>query len=286
MSDLTMWFGTRGYMKFVPCPLVDSDMSKVGWQSSAQYLNGGTRVRSSVTAHKEYNLAWGLQERDNIRTVTDYADGVYGDELIYFVDPFAADKNVLPQYWATPALGIEDAPILTGTAKPAIVQTDSNTNGYPRNSAIYYVVTTDPKKSIYVPIPPGHTAWVGFHGQKPDDSTAYVRVRQAIGTTGYGTSTTLTPLTVDTTTRVNASFNSSSTVHGIVLDLQGSGTLIMTGLIVQILKTGVTPAEGGFISGQGNSGCKFAEQPKLQNYSSAMDKSALTAKLVEVGAWA
>lgn len=471
MSDLSMWFGTRGYMQWVPCPLVDSDMSKVGWQSQAQYLNGGTRVRSSVTAHKEYNLAWGLQERDNIRTITDYADGVYGDELVYFVDPFAADKNLLPQYWAAPALGIEDAPVLSGVAKPSIVETDSNTNKYPRYSAIYFIEPTDSKKSIYIPIPPGYTAWVGFHGQKPDDSTAYVRVRQAIGATGYGTYTALTPLTVDTTVRVNTNFNSSTTVHGIVIDLQGTGTLIMTGLIVQLHKTsssygytrtniavnprmvtaalpaanngtlnpvtknvsvpavhpaGVTtclessstgtnstllsvygldgrvdtgsverthgvwvyvnedgyqvanaggwsetpltantwtwvqqttavdagswagfsvakisgnasttarayitgviaeagttapenffdgstgmsgsstyswtsainlstsreftmPSIGGFISGQGHSGCKFAEQPKLQNYSSAMDKSALTAKLVEVGAWA
>lgn len=237
MSDLSMWFGTRGYMQWVPCPLIDSDMSKVGWNSQAQYLNGGTRIRSSVTAHKEYNLAWGLQERDNIRTITDYADGVYGDDLIYFVDPFAADKNVLPQYWATPALAAEDAPILTGTAKPSLVETDSNTNGYPRYSAVYYVLPTDPKKNIYVPIPPGYTAWVGFHGQKPDDSTAYVRVRQAIGATGYGTSTALTPLSNDTTVQVNANFNSSTTVHGIVLDLQGTGTLIMTSLIVQLRKT-------------------------------------------------
>jgi hypothetical protein len=295
MSNLTMWFGTRGYMKFVPCPLVDSDMSKVGWNAAAQYLNGGTSIRSSVAAHKVYNLAWGLQDRDNIRLISDYADGVYGDELIYFIDPFAQDKNVLPQYWAVPSLAFEDAPILVGTAKPFIVETDSNIYGYPRNSAVYFVSPTEQRKNIYIPIPEGYTAHVGVHGSRPDGSTAHVRMRGAVGSTGF---ISLSPasgsfaedelplLGINTDERVNVFQPNADGIHGIVLDFQGTGTLILSGIIVQILKDGVVPETGGFISGQGHSGCKFATQPTLQNYSSAMDKSALTAVLVEVGAWA
>jgi hypothetical protein len=261
-------------------------MSKVGWNAAAQYLNGGTSIRSSVAAHKVYNLAWALQDRDNIRLITDYADGIYGDELIYFIDPFAQDKNVLPQYWAVPSLAFEDAPILVGTAKPSIVETDSNIYGYPRNSAVYFVSPTEQRKNIYIPIPEGYTAHVGVHGSRPDGSTAYVRMRQAVGSTGFGDATTLSLLGIDTDQRVNSSQANTGNVHGIVLDFQGTGTLILSGIIVQVLKNDVVPETGGFISGQGHSGCKFATQPTLQNYSSAMDKSALTAVLVEVGAWA
>lgn len=282
MSDLGMWFGTRDYMQWVPCPLVDSDMSKIGWQSQSQYLNGGARVRRSSSAHKEYNLSWGLQSRENIRKVNDYADGIYGDGLIYFIDPFAADQNVLPQYWAAPMLGADDGPILHGTVAPTVTATGSNSYGYPIKSAVYATDSAYVRQQLFVPIPPGYTAWIGAHGSAT--GTSAVKVTPTVGVSTLGTPVNLTLLGTNTDVRVNASFN-GSTYSGILIELNGTGSLILAGLIVQILETGVTPAVGGFISGQGNSGCHFAEQPKLQNYSSAMDKVGMTARLVEVGAW-
>ena len=281
MSNLDMWFGTKGYMQWVPCPLVDSDMSAIGWQSQAQYLNGGARVRRSNTAHKEYNLAWGLQARDNIRLITDYADGVYGNDLIYFLDPFAMDKNVLPSYWAAPMLGGYDAPMLTGSTRPSLTTTSANSFMHPSQTATYTVNTSDEKLSLYVPIPSGYTFWLGVKGSAT--STAALTVTGDLLAGGTDSTAATLSATLDNV-RVAQSW-SSATYSGVTLALSGSGTISLASLCGQVLETGVTPATGNFISGQGNSGCAFAEYPKLQNYSSALDKVGLTARLVEVGAW-
>jgi hypothetical protein len=282
MSDLNFWFGTRDYMQWVPCPNVDSDMSKIGWQAQAQYLNGGARIRKSSTAHKEYNLSWGLQSRDNLRLVGDYADGIYGDGLIFFIDPFAADKNVLPQYWAAPMLAADDGPILHGTTAPNTIATDVNFYGYPTKSAVYTTTSGGTSSKVFIPIPPKYAAWVGVHGSS--FGSAVLTVTPYTSATSASSPSNITLLPVNTQTRVNTSF-SGNLYTGITLELGGNGTLVLSGLIVQILPIGQTPAEGSFISGQGNSGCYFAEQPRLQNYSSAMDKVGMTAKLIEVGQW-
>jgi hypothetical protein len=67
--------------------------------------------------------------------------------------------------------------------------------------------------------------------------------------------------------------------------LTGSGTITLAGVIGQIVPIGTATATGTFISGQGNSGCEFESQPQLQNYSVALDKVALTVKMIEVGSW-
>ena len=346
-----MYFGTRDYPQWISCPVVDSDMSKIGWQSQQQYLNGGARVRRSATSHKEYNLSWSLQARDNIRAINDYADGIYGDGLIYFLDPFAMDKNVLPQYWAAPMLANDDGPILHGGVRPSTVTTDENIYGYPTKSALYSVkanatitgisstgtvvtftasntfaigdvvtisgvtpslfnigtVTVASATStqftvnnsvtgtytsggtaamarpkLYIPIPTGYVGWVGVHGKAT--GTAAVSITPTVGISGLGTAVPATLLATSSSTRVNMPVD-GNTYSGVLIELTGVGTLTLAGMMMQVLPSGVTPDVGGFISGQGNSGCRFAEQPKLQNYSSAMDFSGLTARLVEVGAW-
>jgi hypothetical protein len=282
MSNLDMWFGTKGYMQWVPCPLVDSDMSAIGWQSEAQYLNGGARVRRSNTGHKEYNLAWGLQARDHIRLITDYADGVYGDGLIYFIDPFAMDKNILPSYWAAPMLNAYDGPILSGGTRPQITTTSANSFMHPAKTAIYSVATVDAqtRSILYIPIPPGYVFWFGAKGSS-SGANVYIDAELISGGTSPSTATLSSSLD---NVQVSQSW-SSATYSGVNISLTGNGTINLTSMCAQILPIGVDPVNSNFISGQGNSGCSFAEFPKLQNYSSAMDKAGLTARLVEVGAW-
>jgi hypothetical protein len=55
--------------------------------------------------------------------------------------------------------------------------------------------------------------------------------------------------------------------------------------MVQVLETGVTPATGGFISGQGNSGLQFITQPQYVPYSAALDKVGVVAELAEYYGW-
>lgn len=283
MPTPQMYFGTRTRMQWVRCPSVSMPSSKVGWQSKTDYLNGGAYVRRSTAAHKEYRLTWNVATRDEMRPILDYADRLYGDGPFYWIDPFVSNYNLLPQWFASPFQGLDDGIILTGeTTRGSVIATPDNTLNYPTRSILYTV--TDPARAVrvWVPIPPGHTAWVGAHGQDVTGGT--VQVIPTTGPATTGTPSTLTLLGVTDPTRFNASF-SGNDYTGIYLTLGGSGSVILSGLMVQVLRDGVTPETGGFISGQGHSGCEFVEQPTYTPYSSAFDTGGLVANFVETGGW-
>jgi len=272
MADTRLWFGTRSYMQYVPQPAYNADFSKVGWSAESQYKSGRAGVRTSLASHKVYNMSWNLASRDALRPITDYADGVYGEELIYFLDPMTMDKNVLPQHWAFPASACSDAPPLIKNQIPVQVATPANGLAYPVKSAQYTVAGSSEK--VYIPIPPGYVAWVGVHGSATGSAAVTV-------TPDGGAASNVALLSVTSTTRVNKQITGT----GFELSLTGTGTLTLSGLVVQVLLSGVTPDVGGFISGQGHSGCKFASQPVQTAYSAALDKVGMTAKLVEVDSW-
>lgn len=176
-----MWFGTRGHMQWVPAPATGGDFSEVGWSASSQYLNGGGGVRSSFDSHKVYNMDWPTKPRDLLRPITDYASGLFGNGLIYFLDPMAADKNCLPQHWASPMLGGLDGVVLMGNKRPKLVDTPRNAFGLPVKGAEYSLDDTTNARSAYVPIPPNHTAWIDGRG-----SAEAVRVTPFSGSVPQG----------------------------------------------------------------------------------------------------
>src|SRR5690606_27594705 len=109
---------------------------------------------------------WNVDERENIYDILDYAYGLYGDGLIYFLDPFAMDRNVLPQQWAVPRLAASDAPSLVRNRRPTLVATAPNNNRYPTQSAVYTVGLDDSFESLWIPIPPGYSLHFGVHGSR------------------------------------------------------------------------------------------------------------------------
>lgn len=282
-----MWFGTRERMTAVRAPKVDYDASKAGWDGGVtQFLNGGAYVRRSVTSHKLYNMSWGNMSRDEIREINDYADGVHGTGPIYFIDPFAMDKNLLPQYWATPRLALYDAPMLNGgTRFSAIAFPEILTNalGYPSVAMQYTIdsssVVVDKRPSVYIPIPAGHTLWFGAHGVEQASATSPLTV-----TSDNGVTQRVAVLSVFTNERFSNSYV-GGTNSGITISLGANGTAVLSGMMAQVLPTGMLPTSGGFISGQGHAGVRFATNPTLQQYSAAMDMASLTAQFVEDETW-
>jgi hypothetical protein len=280
-----MYFGTRNYMQWVVAPKINYEASKRGYVSAAGFVNGGQFVRRSASAAKGYNLSWELKPRDEIRTINDYADGVYGTGPIYFLEPFAMDKNLLPQYWATPALGAVDAPLLAGVfddERPALSPTPLNTLGYPSNAATYTLAVGTELSSVFIPVPPGYSLWVGAHGSRT--GTAGVQITPTTGPTTTAAPLDVPLLLATNATRLNTSIN-GDTYRGGIISLKGVGTVALYGLMAQVLRNGTLPATGGFISGQGHSGCSFAEEPTLTNYSVALDKVGLSVNLVETEGW-
>jgi hypothetical protein len=278
MSDKQMWMATRDHGDWVPCANSGADFSSVGYASTTQYLNGGAYVRRSRTTHREYELAWPLLPRDALRPIDDIAKGLWGDGLIYFLDPFAMDKNALPPHWAAPMLSAGDAPPLVGETPPVLSVTPANSLGYPIRTATYSGVDMD-AQTLYVPIPRGYKAWIGVHGPA---NVGKMVVRGVISATNKTPNTVLPTLAVTDATRFTNSF-SGDTYMGIEVSVEGD--VSYAGAMLQILPSDVIPDTGGFISGQGNSGGDFEAQPRLQVYSSALDKVGMTAKLIETGSW-
>lgn len=289
-----LWLGTRGYETWVSGPQSGGDTSRIGFSGTIQYINGGMGVVASQAAHREYSWTWGnATSADDIRPIIDFAEGVFDDQdgvnLIYFVDPMASQRNILPQNWATPSLGLGDGmPLLNDTA-PQPVDTPANNYRYPARG-VRYAGGTDQAR-LYLPIPPGFTLWVGVHGSATGAGAVKADVVRGANTQS---TTTFTMLGTDATL-VNTSFDRSApdddTQPGgieLYVDTTTSGsTVTLYAMVAQILPTGRTPQGGMFISGQGHSGCQFNGHPTETPYLAADGRylEAMTAKLVETGAW-
>jgi hypothetical protein len=281
MSDSCFYIGTRSKMLEVRAPSVNMPSSKQGYFSKVDFLNGGSSVRRSVAAHKNYTMTWNLIDRDEARVILDLADGVYGNGPYYIHDPMAADRNVLPQWWATPSQGLYDGLPLNGDLRGEGIVTPGNDLGFPAESVRYEVVSGFTRK-VWVPIPRGYTAHVGAFGAAGTGGT--VVATPTINALVSDTPVTLDLMSVNDDSRFNQTF-SSDVYDGVELSLGGSGVVVLSGIMVQVLKTGVTPETGGFISGQGNSGLQFVSQPTYTPYSAALDKVGVVAELAEYYGW-
>jgi len=275
------YIGTRNAMLELRAPSVNVPSSKQGYFNKVDFLNGGSSIRRSTAAHKNYTMTWNLIERDEARTVLDLADGIYGNGPVYIHDPISADRNVLPQWWATPAQGLYDGLPLNNAARGEAVVTPANTLGFPVES-VRYVVDAGLTRRVWIPIPPGHTAHVGAYGF--DGTGGTVVATPSVDALASGTPVTLTLLDLTDNSRFNETFD-SLLYDGVELSLGGAGTLTLSGILVQVLETGVTPEAGGFISGQGNSGLQFVSQPTYTPYSAALDKVGVVAEFAEYYGW-
>jgi hypothetical protein len=282
MAKPKMWFGTRDYATWIDCPKVDMPSAKTGWETSGVFLNGGAYKRSSVAAHKGYAMTWNKTSRDEARKVLDFADKIYGTGAVYWADPFVMDKNMLPQWFASPSQGLYDGLPLNGGVRGTAIATPANDLAYPVQSIVYKVLPSVPTLPVWVPIPPGYSAWVGVHGATGTGGT--VTVRPTTGATTYGATTTLPVLSVTDDTRVSTQFDGDS-YTGIEVALGGNGTITLSGIMVQIIRNDRVPELGGFISGQGHSGCSFLTQPSYVPYSATLDLVAVSAEFIETEAW-
>lgn len=280
-----MYFGNRNYMQWIPAPQINFDGSKRGYTSVSTYLNGGAFVRRSTTASKGYNFSWTMKTRDDIRAINDYADGVYGNGPIYFLDPFAMDRNLLPQYWAVPMLASVDAPLLAGQYdedRPLLTATDTNTLGYPPQTATYTLTDGIKFNTVWIPVPPGYSLFVGAHGSAT--GTAGVLATPTTGPTSVGSGINVPLHAVTDDQRVYTEIDGDA-YTGAIISLKGVGTVSLTGVMAQVLQHPVVPTAGGFISGQGHSGCSFTGEPNLSNYSVGLNRAGMTVDLIETEGW-
>lgn len=212
-----MWFGTKKFARWIKVHSPGSAPASIGFTGRVDYLSGGVGIRRSLGGHEERQLTWNRLTEQEAREITDYAYGIYGDGPFYLSDPGDQRLNVLNKNWSTPGLSGKDGVPLAGTKRPTLVPNLDQSHGYPVDMAQYALDGSSPRRSFYVPIPPGHTAWVGAHGD--EDSTGRVRVQPTMSGVAAGTPTDIPVVGVDTDQRVTHSFPATSDQAGVEISL-------------------------------------------------------------------
>jgi hypothetical protein len=273
-----VYFGNKNHQSWIKAPLSGMSASPQPFSETSAFLNGGASVRRSRGSHRVFEMGWNgsMNNPGNINDLSiikDFADGLYGDGPYYWVDPYAMDQNLFAPGWAAPFMSIdfdwsglcpdlEDSPVQRETVlTSAVTGIGTNTEGYPYKSAKYTVAGPNAESYKYTfIIPDGYTLHLGLHGKHGSTGGAFATPYNASGVAG--TDVQLTALGVDTTTRVNTSF-ASTTAKRVEFYLKktasGQCEFFIVGLIAQLLPTGVTPPTGKFISGRGTQQLEFSD---------------------------
>jgi len=287
-----MWFGIpTKHMQWVPCPLIDSTISRNRYVERVQFENGGGDLRRSSQYQMEYsiNVMGDAHEVEGIDAYNKFASGLYGSGLLYMAHPSNFETNMFSAAWASPALIEQGWKNLTGTT-PTFVDTASNTKNQPLRSAVFNITAAalTPIKKFTIMIPPTHVLNLGATGSAT--GTGVVRVRPILASGSYTTQSSLTLLSVDGTTRMNATF-SGATYSAVEVYLtrttSDASTITLTSMMAQLYLIGATPILPSLhIAGQGSTGLQFADDAIVETYSYMYPpQKGLTTTLVEVEAW-
>lgn len=281
-----VYFGTKSDMQWIPAPAVNMGAGKSGFSGQANFLNGGSWVRRSKGAAKTYNMSWNLQPREAIQPVLDYADGLYGDGYLYFLDPFGADRNALPAAWATPYINAYDGPVIVDDVRPTLQDTGSSVLGFPRESAVYTLTSTSKAPSVYVPIPDTYVGYLTVFGEQLTGN-ASINIKLHVTTEGGSTTTLPFKPKSDIANANNLAIIPGSQYRGVTVSMTSTstGTMRLDGMMLQVLPAGAVRSVGRFVSGQGTSGLSFVNQPAVSAYSAVLDRVGVSAELVETEAW-
>lgn len=321
------WFGTESRMEWFATPLQGADSSPSAWGAEGTLLNGGGWALNSWGSHKRYTYEWpASSSRETAQKMKSYRDGTYGRGLLYFLEPTIFTTNVLPAHWADPSMAIDnEAPSLVYGVEPSPVPTSGGGNlGLPITSAQYDLSSVTPQtaptpdSSVFIPIPEGHTLFLGAFYSSTGSGGVFATPVNSNGT--YGTAVRLTELGNSSIQVVNDPF---SGINGVRLWVgrtsSGVSTITLTAMAARLIETSKLPApdteglypganvfpsgslfpgggsasskierfsRGPWIGGQGHSGCRFLGTPTyVTNSPIEGGRIGFAATFVEVGSW-
>ena len=296
-----VYFGNANYQTWIKAPQTGLNAINQGWSAETQLLSGRTHIRRSDASHRRFSMSWlgSMNSLENsLQTIKDFADGLHGEGPLFWNDPYAMESNMFSPAWAAPAMSIDSdwyaiCPDDVGVSKEKVLTSSisdlvgNNTNAYPMYAAKFTApgnpnLESD-KFTFY--IPEGYTLWLGMHGHHGGTGAAFAKPYNRLGTAG--TPVTLTPLGVNTPTRVNSSFSGTTTskVEFYIAKIAPSPCVFhIVGLVAQLVKNGKSPEAGPFVSGRGTTGLEFSTLPEIEYYSAAINDGqiGMSATLVEI----
>jgi len=280
------------HMQWVPCPSIESGITRKRYVERIQFQNGGGDVARSPQYQVEYNLTMSgpAHEVEGIDAINRFASGLYGDGYIYVAHPALFESNMFSAVWSSPGLIEQGWKNIYPTTTPIFSNTAPNSYAQPQRSATWDVTSAvnTPVSKFTIPIPPGYTLNLGASGTAT--GTAVVQVRTIAVDNDTTATSNLTLLNPTASTRMNATFSGSTycavDVY-ITRTSTASSTITLASLMAQLYKTSATPAlPTSHIMGQGASGMAFADDAIVENYSYMYPpRKGISTILVEVEAW-
>lgn len=297
------WFGTEERAGWFATPLQGADSSPSAWGVDGTLLNGGGYAFNSFGSHKRYVYEWPQSSSpETAQMMKSYRDGTYGRGLLYFLEPGIYRTNILPAHWADPSMSLNnEAPSLVYGNDPVAVPTSGGSSLLlPVASAQYDLSTTTPQtiptpdSSVFLPIPEGHTLFLGAFYSSSGTGGIYVTPVNPNGT--LGDAVKLTEKDNSDTDVVVDEF--SGDISGVRVWVgrtdSSSSSVTIAAMCGRLMETSDTlvPAKvakmiaGPWIGGQGHSGCRFLGTPSYVTNSPVQGgRIGFAASFVEVGSW-
>lgn len=272
-TEKTLWLATDERGEFVKCPDQGMPMSSVGWFSTGNYLNGGAYSDKSASTHRTYQPVF-TGTQDDVQDVLDYPQGLFGNGPFYMVDPFA-QSNILPRWLSVPRLMALDAPTFQRDSnglyvRPTLTTTGANALRLPTKSAVFTFGGAETGYLFKFAHPPGFNLQFCWWGSRTGG--AHIKLN------GIDRDTQGTPVQINDGSQVNSMFTT------VQLTAASAGTLTISGIMVQLRKTGKTFDFSRFISGRGTTQVDM-NVTQVTGYSAARDRISVTLDVTEVGGW-
>lgn len=250
------WFGTEERASFYATPLQGSDSSPSSWGVDGTLLNGGGYGFNSFGSHKRYTYEWPQSSSpETAQMMKSYRDGTYGRGLLYFLEPGIYRTNILPAHWADPSMALNnEAPSLVYGVEPRATPTSGGENlGLPITSAVYDLSSAPsqavptPDSSVFLPVPTGHTLFLGAFYSSTGTGGVYATPVNNNGT--LGTTVKLTEKSNSDTDVVTDQF--AGDIRGVRLWVARSdstaSSVTIAGMVGRLLETSDAVSYGPWI---------------------------------------
>lgn len=285
-----VYFGNETKQTWIKAPQSGLKANTNGWTKESVLLNGRAFVRRSNASHRRFDMSWlgdmnaaGLE--DSLQTIKDFYDGVYGPGPFYWIDPYAADSNILPPHWANPSLSELNWPSIASNVAATYIP-EAVGNNYP-GKYMEFDTTNDYQSTeeLTLIIPQDYTLNFGWHGPTGSASSA-VTITPYLRSTGLA-DTAITPvrLNAGSTTKTNTKIKGDTYSYvKISIATTLASTVSITSMFAQILPENDTVAAGPFLSGRGTTGLEFVQSPQIEYYSANIGEGriGMSTTLVEV----
>lgn len=291
----SIYFGNAEKFTAIPAPRSGADGSHVGASSTIQLANGGAIVEDSTAQHREFSWDW-IGDATALRIIKEFAQGVYGRGLLYWVDPFAMTTNLLPPNWAAPRLAESDWKAIYDLAPTSFAVTPANTYSHPAKSAVYDLgaaaALAVPARRLTIPLAPGMGLYFGASGTVT--GTAAIALRPIMSNGAYGTILQKTPGVTTASVRYQSQGELlySAGVRFVEVFLNKTtavaSTITLASMVAKLVPEGSTPIlETDFVSGEGSTGLRLSGGIKETLYTAAGNTrvKGFSIKLVETEAW-